>query len=70
MHTNTQLWIECVPVKELRQIILEFPILDMSHYYYCDVSHTHTHTQHCPLSDHYYCTPILVQLSFYHILFV
>ena len=37
-HTNTpQLWIECVPVKELRQIKIEFPIPDLDQYYYCDV---------------------------------
>lgn len=31
-----QLWIECVPVKELRQIRIEFPIPDMHQYYCCD----------------------------------
>ena len=32
-----QLWIECVPVKELRQVKVEFPIPDLKQYYYCDV---------------------------------
>ncbi|CAI7991555.1 Insulin-degrading enzyme [Geodia barretti] len=33
---DLQLWIECVPVKELRQLMIEFPIPDLHDYYYCD----------------------------------